>query len=57
LTQKSLLVKRSIRLSSVTVLFAQDKAGVWKISDSTFPDGSSLRKTVDGTAMRETVGW
>lgn len=48
--------KDSGKKSSVTFLFAQDKAGVWKISDITYPDGSSLRKTVDGTAMREAAG-
>lgn len=48
--------KDSGKKASVTFLFAQDKAGVWKISDITYPDGSSLRKTVDGTAMREAVG-
>jgi hypothetical protein len=39
--------------ASASFVFDQDSAGVWKISNITYPDGPSLRKTLDGTALRE----
>lgn len=41
------------RKASASFLFEQDRARLWKISNITYPDGSSLRQTVEGSTRRE----